>query len=309
MNIINQIKRLFQENILFRNIVLAILILLTLFYITVFSLAIYTRHGQKYKVPDFSGMSISQAEKASKELELRLEVIDSLYVSTAEKGVILEQYPKSGNVIKSQRRIFLTINTFKPKMIPMPYVAGFSLRQAKNKLIGAGFVIDKLIYRDDIATNNVLEQKYNGKNITPKSNAMGEVQSGVTLIVGLNPVDLDPIVPNVIGLTADQAKSRLWEYGFNVGSVDFDSGSDKENPSSLKVYSQSLPVSSRAMYGRSISISLTSDLSKVSKGAKDAEAEAKKQAQLLIIEDSLRQDSIDMANITDLSELLSSDGE
>ncbi len=264
----------FKNNFLVRNIVLAISIFIILLVAANILLAIITRHGQKYQVPDFSGMTLQEARNKSKEYRLRLEVIDSLYVPAKPKGIILEQYPKAGSDVKSKRRVFLTTNTFRPKMIPLPYVTGFSLRQAKNKLIGAGFVIDRLIYKSDLATNNILEQQYNGKIVSPQSDIMGEVGSAVTLVVGLNPVDPDPVVPGVIGLTVDQAKNKIWESGFNVGNIDFDEGVDTENMKEARVYSQSLGKLTHAMYGRSISLKLTFDDKKVEKGAAEAEKAA-----------------------------------
>ncbi|MFI3267179.1 MAG: PASTA domain-containing protein [Rikenellaceae bacterium] len=272
-----KIRKRIEQDIVLRNVVLGVSILVIVVCTTAFSLSIFTRHGEKYEVPNFSGMTIEQANLAAQKLELNLEIVDSIYVSTAAKGVILEQYPKPGNFVKSKRRIFLTINTFKPKKSPMPYVAGFSLRQAKNKLVGAGFTIEQLKYVDDIATNNIIKQTYKDKTVTASSNIVGEVGTGVVLVVGLNPVDKDPIVPGIVGLSIEQAKNRLWEYGFNVGSIDLDSDINYENINDAKIYAQSLPKSARAMYGRTISMSATLDKGLVEKGIADNEIASRKE--------------------------------
>ncbi|MFR4025243.1 MAG: hypothetical protein ACLTZY_05330 [Alistipes indistinctus] len=87
--------------------------------------------------------------------------------------MILEQNPVAGAQVKSGRRVFVTINSYRQKMVTIPYVTGFSLRQAKSNLEMAGLGIDKLIYQNDIATNNVLEERYNGKIIHPGSKMRG----------------------------------------------------------------------------------------------------------------------------------------
>ncbi len=288
MNIIEKFKLLISQNFLARQIVLAVSLLLILFIVVSVSLSLFTRHGQKYRVPNFAGMTIDEARKASSKLKLRLEVIDSVFVATKAKGIILEQYPKAGNFVKSGRRIFLTTNTFSPKMVPVPYVTGFSLRQAKNKIVGAGLVISKLTYKQDIATNNILGQRYKGKNIT-QNGTMGEIGSGVELIVGHNPADPDPIVPGLVGLTVDQARNRLWEAGFNVGSIDQDDNVNAENFKNSKVYSQSIEKNRPAMFGRSISFKITMDEKKVSNGvnAMNREAEAYQREQEALLQDSL----------------------
>lgn len=290
MGFIDKTKERLISDIVLRNIVLAISIIIILIFITAGCLAVFTRHGQKHKVPNFSGMTLSQAEKTAQDLELQLDVIDSVYVPQAAKGAILEQYPKPGNVVKSKRRIFLTINTYAPKIVPMPYVAGFSLRQAKNKLTGAGFTIDQLIYRDDIATNNIIEQRYNGRTVEANSNIMGEVSTGVTLVVGLNPVDPDPVVPGIVGLSIDQAKNRLWEAGFNIGEVELSKDINYENLSEARIFTQSIPKSARVMYGRSISMQATLDKDLVDSGIKRAEEESVKQQKIELE----REDSLDM---------------
>lgn len=261
--IFEKFKKRVEEDIIFRNIVLAISIVIIVTILLYISLGMFTRHGQRHVVPDFSNLTIEEALAASKKIDLQFEVTDSLFVASKPKGAILEQYPKPGNYVKKGRRIFVTTNAFTPKTVPMPYVAGFSLRQAKNKIVGSGFVIDKIIYREDLATYNVLQQMYKGKEITSHQNIMGEIGSGVTLIVGLNPVDPEPMIPNLIGLTTEEAKNRLWEGGFNIGNIEYDADVEEDNRSIAKIYNQTPGAARHAMFGRSVSFSATSNSEKI----------------------------------------------
>lgn len=265
MNVIKRLIEKINSNFLLKQIILAVSIIVILLVCTQIVLAIATRHGQRYEVPDFKNMTLAEARKAASKNDLRLEVIDSVYVIGMKRGAIVEQYPKAGNVVKSGRRIFLTTNTYKPKMIPIPYVTGFSLRQAKNKIVGAGFVIERINYVDDLATNNVLDESYNGKRIAYGSKMMGEVGTGITLKVGRNPVDPDPYVPNLKGLSVIQAKNRLWEAGFNVGEVTYDEGYNPTEAADARVYEQSIAAGRTAMYGRTISLKASTDDEKVDK--------------------------------------------
>ena len=263
MTLLQKIKSSF----LIKNILLALALSIVAFIIVSVSLRVITRHGQRHAVPDFTDMTIAQALSASTDMELKLEAIDSLYVASKTKGIVLDQYPKAGNHVKKGRRVFLTTNSFKAKVVPIPYVAGFSLRQAKNKIVGSGFKIKNISYKADIATNNVLKQYYNGELVSSGSRLMGEVGSGISLQVGLNPVDPNPIVPVILGLTVAQAQNKLWESGFNIGVIDYDnniSSSDVESPD-IKVYTQSIMGGTTAMFGRSISVVMTKDLSKLQK--------------------------------------------
>lgn len=270
-----------RDSLFWRNVVLAVCAAVVFICLVNLILNLYTRHGQQHPVPDFIGMSLPQAEKAARKFSLDLEIADSLYVPGQARGSVLEQYPKAGSNVKSGRRIFLTINSIRPKMVEIPYVTGFSLRQAKNRLLTAGFVIERLIYKSDIATNNVLEQRYDGRLVTSGAGTMGEMGSGVVLIVGMNPTDPAPVVPKVTGLTVDQARSRLWEAGFNVGAVTPDGSVRPENEARARVYGQSPGQVTHSHYGKEVALQVTADEEKVAEGVKAAEKEAARYLQEL----------------------------
>lgn len=295
--ILERFKRKLEDDFVFRNIILAISIVLIVTILLYISLGMFTRHGQRHVVADFTGMTIEEAINESDNIDLEFEITDSLFVASKPKGAILEQYPKPGNFVKKGRRIFVTTNAFTPKTVPMPYVSGFSLRQAKNKIVGSGFVIDKIIYREDLATYNVLQQIYKGKEITSHQSIMGEIGSGITLIVGLNPVDPEPMVPNLIGLTTEEAKNRLWEAGFNVGTIDYDGDIKEDNISLAKVYKQSPGAARHAMYGRSVSINATSNPEKVVASHAQTQKEIKEYIEQTSSTDSLvNQMELEMRN-------------
>ncbi|MBQ5860577.1 MAG: PASTA domain-containing protein, partial [Alistipes sp.] len=117
---------------------------------------VVTRHGTHRTVPDFSGVKIAEAQQIAKKTKLEIIINDSLFVPAYEGGIVLDQLPKGGVEVKAGRKVYVTINSFRQKMVAVPYVAGRSLRQAKNMLEVAGLGIEKLIYEEDIATNYVL---------------------------------------------------------------------------------------------------------------------------------------------------------
>ena len=55
-----------------KNILLILGILVAGYLLITLSLKIITRHGQEYEVPDFSGMSLTEAARAAEDLDLRL---------------------------------------------------------------------------------------------------------------------------------------------------------------------------------------------------------------------------------------------
>jgi Uncharacterized protein conserved in bacteria len=269
-----------KKHLFIRNLLLAVCFFIIFIALTQLILNWATRHGQAYNVPDFNGMTLEEAEVAAKEAKLQLEINDTLYLPARQGGSILEQNPSPGAQVKSGRRIFLTINAFNPKMARIPYVTGYSLRQAKNNLEVAQFQIDKLIYKDDIATNNVLEQQYKGRTITSNSNIEAPTGSGITLIVGRERYGNNTVkVPKVIGFTLKDAKSRLWEVGLNVGTITRDEGVNEINEHLARISRQSLGVGTTQSLGASVNLHITLDENAVAAGNKTAEQSARRAAE------------------------------
>ena len=262
------------------NLVLIAVVLVLLLVLSYIALAVGTRHGMRRTVPDFTGLGLKDAQYYAEQRGLKLIINDSLYVPAYPGGMVLEQLPKGGVDVKEGRKIYITINSFAQKKLPMPYVAGRSLRQAMNMLEGAGFGIEKLEYVEDIATNYVLAQYLGGVEITAESNIKIEKGTGVVLKVGVSPDQNMTTVPRLIGRKLFDAKGKLWEQGLNVGNVTYDEGITLLNEDDARVCRQSIMQSSQMPLGSAVSIHLTLDKEVVAAAAAEAEralAEALKQ--------------------------------
>ena len=251
-----------------RQIVIALMLIFIIVILAFISLTVYTRHGKQYELPTLVGLTLEEAQKKAEPLRLRIDVFDSLYSPLQPRGAVLEQYPKPGSVVKKDRRVVVTINTFQPKKVSIPYIAGYSLRHAKNRLLLAGLEIGKLQYVRDIATNNVLKQTYKGVEITSETQDKIYVGEPIDLVVGLNSADRLPEVPNLIGMNYRKAREALWERGFNVGEVKTSREIDYKNINGAKVISQSVYAKKFMNYGTEISFFITTDEEVISKKIK-----------------------------------------
>ena len=255
-------------------------VLISLLVLSYIALAVGTRHGMRRTVPDFTGLGLKDAQYYAEKRGLKLIINDSLYVPAYPGGMVLEQLPKGGVDVKEGRKIYITINSFAQKKLPMPYVAGRSLRQAKNMLEGAGFGIERLEYVEDIATNYVLAQYLGGVEITEQSDIKIEKGTGVVLKVGVSPDQNMTTVPRLLGRKLFDAKGKLWEQGLNVGEVTYDEGITLLNEDDARVCRQSTLQSSQLPLGSKVSIHLTLDKEVVAAATAEAEralAEALKQ--------------------------------
>ena len=262
------------------NLTLIAVVLISLLVLSYIALAVGTRHGMRRTVPDFTGLGLKDAQYYAEKRGLKLIINDSLYVPAYPGGMVLEQLPKGGVAVKEGRKIYITINSFAQKKLPMPYVAGRSLRQAKNMLEGAGFGIEHLEYVEDIATNYVLAQYLGGVEVTAESDIKIEKGTGVVLKVGVSPDQNMTTVPRLLGRKLFDAKGKLWEQGLNVGEVTYDEGITLLNEDDARVCRQSTLQSSQLPLGSKVSIHLTLDKEVVAAATAEAEralAEALKQ--------------------------------
>lgn len=280
------VKRLWS-NFVVRNIVLAVSVIVILAGVASLALGVFTRHNVYKDVPDFVGADIKQAQLLAKPGNLRIEVSDSLYVPRFTPGMILEQKPEAGTKVKSGRRIFVTVNSSGQKTVDVPYVAGFSLRQARSLLETAGLEIGRLVYVDDIATNNVISQSVGGVAVTPDKPLRVEIGSGVDLTVGRTRDAAPVLVPKVAGLPLFEAKSRLWDLGLNAGRIVYDNNINMLNRNKARVYRQE-PAPGRYMpLGTEVAVYLTTDSLTLVGGVRNMESASHGNMRLRAITDSL----------------------
>ena len=296
------LDRLRQRRLLW-NLLLIAAVMLALAVAAHLVMQAGTRHGARRTVPDFAGIRLDEAQRLADKHDLKIHVNDSLFVPAYEGGIVLDQLPEGGVEVKPGRTVYVTINSFREKMVPVPYVAGRSLRQAKNMLEIAGLEIEKLVYRPDIATNYVLEEYCRGRQVTADSAIEAEMGSGVTLHVGVEPESGTTVVPQLVGASLREAKGRLWEAGLNVGRILFDEQLELLDRKEARVYVQAPSAERSAGLGSSVELRLTLDSKKLSEYRTAAEKQAAEAAEERLRIEQERADSLAEAGFLPAAEL------
>lgn len=209
-----------KENILIKHIILAGCSLLVVIFLLFTILKFITRHNQEFEVPSFINMTVEEAEAVARQYELRLEVTDSVYINRMAPGAIFRQNPEAASKVKKNRRILLTINANQPKLVKMPELVGYSLRQAQSELVSNQLSLGKLIYVKDIATNNVLGQLYKGRAIAEGEKIPSE--SVIDLKLGINETDSTTYIPEIRGIPYRLVREKLAENSLNLSKALFD---------------------------------------------------------------------------------------
>lgn len=292
------VERLKQYPLLYTLLRIALVLLIMVISAHLLML-VATRHGARRTVPALTGISLKEAERLAEEHDLELIVNDSLFVPIYEGGIVLDQLPEAEVTVKPGRKVYITINAFSHKMVEIPYVAGRSLRQAKNMLEIAGLEVDRLVYRPDMATNYVLEERYRGELIRSGSQKMAEAGSGVTLYVGMSEEESTAIVPMVVGESLREAKSRLWESGFNLGEVHYEEEVDLLTRKDARIVAQQPAPGTPLRLGREITLRLSLDEEKVAARRTEAERVTREAAKLRQEEEE-RADSLEHLSIEEM---------
>ena len=254
----------FLSNWIVKNILIAISIVVVLIVGSMIFLNVFTKHNQELTVPDLANLTVDEAQMVAAGAGMRVEVTDSAFVKRMKRGAVYRQNPVPGSKVKEGRRISLTINAVNPRQITMPDLIGYSTRQAKAEILSRGLVLGRLIYEQDMATNNVLRQLHDGKVIEPGT--MIESEAVIDLVVGLNSRDNMTFVPYLAGLRNLSAVEAVHDHSLNIGTLLFDETvTDYEDSLNAVVFMQmqqacdSIPVN----MGTEISLYLTLDHSKI----------------------------------------------
>lgn len=202
------------------NLILAAALLAIILFITMKGLEKYTRHGQSNPVPEFTGMLPAEAQKIAHQQNLKVEIVDSLFLENTEPGVVVDQIPRPGHGVKQNRTIFLTINSTQPEMVTLPQLTDISFRQAQVLVENSGLQIGNIFYQPSEYDNLVLNVQIDSTDIRPgKQLPKG---TSVDLIVGRKHGNQTTPLPDLIGLTVDEAQATLTSAMLNTGVVIYD---------------------------------------------------------------------------------------
>ena len=157
-----------------------------------------------------------------------------MYDGEKDPGTVLDQDPASGSKVKENRTIYLTINATQPPDVKMPDLVDVSFRQAEAMLQSFGLVVGDVIYRSDLAKNAVLQQLYKNKSIKPGT--MLPKGGVIDLVLGDGLGDIDVPIPDVIGLTLEDALSILKKASLTIRNIHYDPG--VRDSLSAKIYLQ-----------------------------------------------------------------------
>lgn len=183
------------------------------------------------------GMDEAKAKLELSKYQIKLE--SSYTVSDSPGGTVLESTPKAGDSVTIGGTVTAVVSKAK-ETVKVPDFTNMTQAQAEAALTSAGLVRGNVTqaFNDFILNGIVLSS-------APAAGQDIEKGKSVDLIVskGKDPSVMDLVVPDLMGLTADQANASLKAAGLQLGTTSPAQTTDKNLDG--KVMSQSLPFSTK----------------------------------------------------------------
>ena len=188
--------KLLLKTLIFQGI-LAVGVIALMVWGTLELLNLYTDHGKFVVVPNLNKKTLTEVQILLEEQQLRYEVLDSTeYDPKYPPLAVISQSPEPNERVKSNRKIYLTLNPKGYHKVTVPKVIQVTRRNAEATLQSVGLSIGTVTYIDDIGKDMVLEMQYDGKPILPGEKLIKT--SRIDLICGNGLEAKDTLAPTEI---------------------------------------------------------------------------------------------------------------
>ncbi len=239
-----------------KHLGIALAVIIVGVFVLMIYLRSYTNHGDYVSVPSIKNIELTKGIEVLEALDLKYQVIDSVYLPKVAPGTIVEQIPSPNEKIKHYRQVYLVINSYKKPKVSLPDVRDLSYRNAKATLEAIGFIVDEVQYVPSEFKNLVKGVKLGSGNVAPGVRvARG---SHITLVVGRGTSGSEIPVPSYRGLSYKELFVKVDQDSLNIRSVEFDEVPKNKADSALFVVYKQSPIKGTPVYtGTSVNFWLT----------------------------------------------------
>jgi len=258
------IKKFWKETFggfVLKNILIAIGIIVALSWVALIGADYYTHHGESEVIPDLRGMYVEEAQVLLAKNGLYPQVIDSVYVRGKKLGTIISQTPGPNSNVKSNRAVYIIINSRNVHQVILPEISDVSYRQADAMLQSLGLSVSNVEYAPSEYKDLVIEIKYRDRSILPGTRV--PEGSSLVLVVGNGLGEgADIEVPVLKGISLDEATQKAQAASFIIGAVEYDvppTGNEAE----YIIYRQRPAAGALLPAGSRIDVYLTTDKSRL----------------------------------------------
>ncbi len=188
---------------------LAFLFVLTGLLLGQIFMPIILKTSKEIKVPDVTGITISQARTNLELAGLDMRIAGEEYSENVPSGIVISQNPLPNSSIKFNKIVEVIVSKGSEK-VSVPYVKGLHISNATDMLLKNGIIVNDTNYVFD---NNYAENIVVGSE--PPENSLISKGGTISLYVSSPEIDNYVQIPNFVGLSSDSAillSSKLLKY-------------------------------------------------------------------------------------------------
>ena len=220
------LKSLFHWKVLV-NVLLAAVVFTGLVWLTFRWLELHTNHGREIPVPNVMNRSVHDAIKILDDSGLEYEVDSFKYDPRFKPFQVLQIYPSPGSRVKDGRTIIMKVNPRTYAQVSVPDVLDRYKGLAFRQLEQVGLKVGDTIFEPSIQRDAIIRLVYNGTNLKPGT--LLPRFTTIDVVIGAGP-RRNISVPNLVGLTVQEAKAIIAQNLFEVGLVEHeDEGRDESD--------------------------------------------------------------------------------
>jgi len=169
-------------------------------------------HGHEVTVPDFAGLTVSEASEAALKTGVDLNIENKFYSTTVPAGRILSQAPAAGSSVRHGWQVRVT-ESLGPQQVTIPDVVGEPLQQASMNIRKMQLDMGTLAHIDAPGDPDMTLAQ------TPPPNA-GVDQPRVNLLLSTSASGASAFVmPSFVGMTFGAANRLAVGLGLRVAVI------------------------------------------------------------------------------------------
>jgi beta-lactam-binding protein with PASTA domain/tRNA A-37 threonylcarbamoyl transferase component Bud32 len=198
----------------------------------------------KVAVTDVGGKPVDVATTALENAGFKVNsTIKHESSKTIDKDLVIATDPPSGSMEPKGTSVTLTVSEG-PKQVSIPSFDGFSYAQAKQNLEDKGLKVQRVTQDSELKKNQVI-------NTDPPAGELVDVGSTVRVIVSAG----QSTVPNVVGMSKDDATKALEDAGLKVQVTEDPTSTDPQD----QVTAQDVPQGQKVPPNTTVTITVSTN--------------------------------------------------
>lgn len=175
----------------------------------------YTNFNKGVTVPDVTKLSLTEAENLLEQYDLRHEVLERRANAVYPANYIIDQAPSPLQIVKPNRKVYLTVNTEVRPTAVVPDVVDMSLTNARIQIENYGFAVGTTTYETARFRNTIMRQ-----SLAPGDTVRRGEVINLTVSDGLGGRTVD--VPDIVGNNLTEAQQKIRRAGLQVEDIRYE---------------------------------------------------------------------------------------